>query len=39
MEGTMAILRAAAVASCGRFQGRKEIIVLIEDAEIQSYSK
>jgi len=32
----MAILRAAAAAvgSCGRFQGRKQMLVLREDAEI-----
>jgi hypothetical protein len=32
MEGNMAILRAVAVGSCGRFQGRKEILVLRENA-------
>jgi len=34
MEGTMEILRAAAVGSCGGFQGRKRLLVLSEDAEI-----
>jgi hypothetical protein len=34
MEGTMAILRAAAVGSCDRFQGLKQLLVLREGAEI-----
>jgi hypothetical protein len=34
MEGTISIFRAAAVGSCGGFQGRKRMLVLSEDAEI-----